>query len=259
MAEYLSRFRAPPSTCGYLPEQRWSLEYEYVLSLSPSEYLERMLDGWRRFGHMLFHPACPSCTACRPARILVDEFQPDRSQRRVRKTNETEVRLEIHSPSVTRTKLALYDRYHAFQADAKDWPRHPPKDAETYADSFVHQPFEVEEWNYFLGDRLIGVGYVDYLPTLRASVLGHPALTPSTQRAQGGLSAIYFFWDPQEASRSLGTWNVLRLIDEARNRGLPFVYLGYYVEGCASMAYKIRFLPIEIREQDGQWYRMNRK
>jgi arginine-tRNA-protein transferase len=69
----------------------------------------------------------------------------------------------------------------------------------------------------------------------------------------GGLSAIYFFYDPRERHRSLGTWNVLCLLDEAVRRGLPFVYLGYYVEGCPSMAYKPRFAPNQVRGSDGVW------
>jgi arginine-tRNA-protein transferase len=70
---------------------------------------------------------------------------------------------------------------------------------------------------------------------------------------EAGLSAIYFFYDPDERPRSLGTWNVLCLIDEAVRRALPYVYLGYYVPGCSSMEYKPRFVPNEIRGEDGVW------
>ncbi len=98
----------------------------------------------------------------------------------------------------------------------------------------MDNPFPTEEWSYFVGDRLIGVGYVDVLP--------------------GGLSAIYFFYDPDEKKRSLGTWNVLSLIDEARRRGLPHAYLGYYVAGCGSMAYKAAFRPHQLLGPDGRWH-----
>jgi arginine-tRNA-protein transferase len=231
--ESLFRFVAPPSKCGYLPDQQWRLEYEQVLSLTPAEYMTRMLQGWRRFGTMLFRPRCPVCNACRSLRIPIDRFRPDRSQRRARAANETVVRLEIGEPAVTRAKLDLYDRYHAFQAEHKNWPEHDAKDADDYARSFVHNPFPTQEWCYFLGDRLVGVGYVDDLP--------------------GGLSAIYFFYEPEERRRSLGTWNVLSLIEQAGRRRLPHVYLGYFVAGCASMAYKTRFVPNQLRGLDGQW------
>ena len=82
--ETLFRYTAPPSRCGYLPDRLWSLEYEYATELSAAEYLERMLAGWRRFGHTLFRPACPACTACQALRVRAADFRPDRSQRRCR-------------------------------------------------------------------------------------------------------------------------------------------------------------------------------
>ncbi len=231
--ETLFSYVAPPSQCGYLPEQTWRLQYEMVASMTPEEYLERLRQGWRRFGDLLFRPRCPSCTACRSLRVLVDEFRPDRSQRRAWKANEGEVQVRVGTPSVTRTKLRLYDQYHAFQAGHKGWPQHPAKDPESYLSSFVHNPIPTQEWCYYLGDRLVGVGYVDNLPH--------------------GLSAIYFYYDPEERHRSLGTWNVLSVIEYARARRLPHVYLGYFVAGCASLEYKARFVPNEVLGPDGVW------
>ena len=138
--ESLYHFIAPPSACGYLPDQTWRLEYDIVGALSPAEYMQRMLQGWRRFGDAVFRPRCPTCRSCRSLRVLVDRFRPDRSQRRARKGNEGEVRLEIGPPTVTRAKLDLYDRYHAYQADARGWPEHPAKDAAGYANSLRGQP-----------------------------------------------------------------------------------------------------------------------
>jgi leucyl-tRNA---protein transferase len=224
---------APPSRCGYLPDQQWSLEYEFAVEITAAEYLERMRAGWRHFGRMLFRPRCPGCTACRSLRVLAREFQPDRSQRRTRRANEGDVRLVIGKPSVTRAKLDLYDRYHAFQSEFKGWPMHGVKDSDSYTDSFVDNPFSVQEWCYYLGRRLIGIGYVDDLP--------------------GAFSAVYFFYDPEFRDRSLGTWNILSLIDVAARQGREHVYLGYHVAGCRSMEYKGRFHPSEIRHADGEW------
>jgi arginine-tRNA-protein transferase len=232
--ESVFRFVAPPGPCGYLPDQTWRLEYEQVAELSPAEYMTRMQQGWRRFGEMLFRPRCPQCSACRPVRVVVDRFRPDRSQRRVRQGNSGVVRLRVGSPAVTRAKLDLFDRYHAFQSWSKGWPLHEPKDADEYARSFVENPFPTQEWCYFIEDRLVGVGYVDDLP--------------------GGLSAIYFYYDPEERQRSLGTNNVLRVIDYARQRGIPHVYLGYYVAGCQSMEYKVRYRPNQLLGADGRWH-----
>lgn len=231
--ESLFRFVAPPSPCGYLPDRDWCLEYEHVATLTAAEYLQRMREGWRRFGHMLFRPRCPACSSCLSLRVVVQRFRHNRSQRRAGKANEGAVQIQIGAPRVSRAKLHLYDRYHAFQADLKGWPQHPVKDLDSYADSFVFNPFPVEEWSYYLDRKLIGVGYVDPLPA--------------------GLSAVYFYYDPEERRRSLGTWNVLQLIAEAVARGLPHVYLGYYVAGCPSLEYKGGFAPNEILGASGQW------
>src|SRR3954452_21171294 len=127
--ESLFRYVAPPSTCGYLPDRRWSLEYEMVTAISAEEYQQRMQQGWRRFGGMLFRPQCPACQACQSLRVDVNKFQPNRSQRRAHKLNKGTVELRIGTPMVSRAKLYLYDRFHAFQSDAKGWPLHPAKDA----------------------------------------------------------------------------------------------------------------------------------
>jgi arginine-tRNA-protein transferase len=229
----LIRFTVPPSPCGYLPDRQWALEYEHVAAASPADYMRRLREGWRRFGHALFRPQCPACTACRSLRVVVDRFRPDRSQRRARKANEADVELRIGPPRVTRSRLALYDRYHAFQTALKGWPEHPAKDPESYFESFADNPFPVEEWCYYLRQELVGVGYVDVLPE--------------------GMSAIYFYYEPAERRRSLGTLNVLRIIEEAARRGLPYVYLGYYVGGCRSLEYKARFAPNEAHSPDGVW------
>ena len=231
--ESLFKYVALPSPCGYLPEQEWTLEYEVVGKLGALEYMNRLQAGWRRFGTMMFHPVCKACNQCKSLRVIVDEFRPTRSQRRAKKRNAAEIELRIGRPGVTRAKLDLYDRFHAFQSADKGWPEHPLKDGASYRHSFVENPFLTEEWCFYLKDRLVGVGYVDALPE--------------------GLSAIYFFYDPSLRWRSLGTWNVVCLVSECARRRLPHLYLGYYVAGCASLDYKARFVPNEILGPDGRW------
>lgn len=231
--ESLFTFAAPPGTCTYRPDQTSSLFYEVVGDLTPAEYQSRLLAGWRRFGFSLFRPKCPSCRRCQSLRVPVVGFRPDRSQRRADASNLGDVSLHIGPPFVSSEKLELYDRFHEHQHHAKGWPSHDLETAEAYLDSFVENPFPTEEWCYRLGEKLVGVGYVDALPD--------------------GLSAIYFYHDPAERDRSLGTFNVLSIIREAANRGLPHVYLGYYVEGCRSLEYKARFRPNEVLVPDGAW------
>lgn len=227
------RFVSPPAPCAYLPDRQARFENELVAAMTPAEYFERMCQGWRRFGHVIFRPRCSGCRACQSIRVDVGRFRPNRSQRRNRRQNEGAARLHIGRPDVTTDKLDLYDRYHASQAEQKGWPAHAPKDAGEYYTSFVEHPFATEEWSYTIEDRLVGVGYVDGLP--------------------GGLSAIYFFYDPNERHRGLGVWNILSIIDRARALGLPHAYLGYYVERSESMVYKADYVPNQLLGPDGEW------
>jgi arginine-tRNA-protein transferase len=231
--ESLFRYLAPENRCGYLPAERWRLEYEMVANLSAPEYAGLLEAGWRRFGNMLFHPKCPACDKCRSLRVVVERFRPDRSQRRAWNANHDDIEVRIGRPSVSRAKLDLYDRFHAFNSDLKGWPEHAGKDADSYRESFVHNPDFTEEWCYYLGDRLVGVGYADRLADC--------------------MSAIYFIHDPDLRERSLGTFNVLCLLEECFVRKLTYLYLGYYVEGCRSLEYKGRFKPNQIRDPDGTW------
>lgn len=223
-----------PYPCGYLPLQQARLESEYLIRISPEEYGERLVAGWRRFGRTLFRPSCRSCDACRSLRVATAGFQPDRSQRRAwRAASRSCVRLEIGEPGVDDERLDLFDRFHDHRTETRGWPLHEHGDRTQFAASYVWNPFPTEEWRYRLGGRLVGLGYVDALPV--------------------GLSGIYFVHDPDFRELSLGIFNVLQLIAEAACRGLPHVYLGYHVEGCGSLAYKAGFRPCERLGSDGRW------
>lgn len=208
------------------------MHYEIVGEMSPREYRSRLEAGWRRFGCSLFEPRCPQCQACQSLRVDVKKFQPNRSQRRAWIAN-SDVELRVGEPSVSVDKLDLYDRFHEFQVGNKGWPEHAPKEEDSYVESFVVNPIPTLEMCYFLNGRLVGTGYVDSLP--------------------GAMSAIYFFYAPEERHRSLGTFNVLNILDQARRQGIPYLYLGYFVEGCRSLEYKANFLPNQVVDGVGVW------
>ena len=192
--------------------------------------MDRLKRGWRRFGYALFRPACPSCRMCQTLRVPVETFRPSRSQRRAWIANVNAVSIQVGAPSASEEKVALRDAFQRYQSIGKGWP----EDVADYDEMFVKNPFPTEEWCYYLEDRLIAVGHVDRLPE--------------------GLSAIYFYYDPRERRRSLGTFNVLSVIAAARERGLPHAYLGYHVEGCRSLEYKARFCPNEVLLPTGAWH-----
>lgn len=222
-----------PDRCGYLPDRNWRFENIYVLEMTAQEYGSYLENGWRRFGRTLFRPRCGNCTACQSLRIPVAHFQPNRSQKRNQALNAGEISLHVSHPRLTERKLGLFDHYHAFQSVNKGWSEHSGKDPDEYRAHFLDNPIPTEEWRYSLGQRLIGVGYVDVVPN--------------------ALSGIYFFYEPEERKRGLGIWNVLCLIEQARLRGLSHVYLGYFVPGCGTMQYKSSFYPHERRQADGVW------
>ena len=223
-------FYAQPARCEYLPDRVARLEFIQADDMTREEYLGWLRNGWRRFGNFVFHPACGPCRMCQSLRVPVTSFQPRRTQRRIWASNTGVVSLTIREPTPSPAKRRLYHAFHQHQHLTRGWPAPDRDDA---LDSFADNPFPTEEWCYFVGDKLVGVGYVDAL--------------------SDGLSAIYFFHDPDERRRSLGTLNVLSIIEEARRRDLPWVYLGYYVEGCRSVEYKGRFMPNEVLRPDGRW------
>jgi len=186
--------------------------------------------GWRRFGPVMFRPECATCRSCQSLRLPVADFRPSDSQRRVWKRNDADIDLRVGDPFVDPERLELFSAFHQHGHETKGWPA--PDDDEAKLEFYMRNPFPTEEWSYWLGGRLVGLGYVDALPQ--------------------GLSAIYFVHDPRHHRRSLGTFNILKMLEAARQRHVPHVYLGYYVDGCRSLEYKARFHPNEMLI-DGRW------
>ena len=227
--ERIVSFTTPPSRCEYLHDQQCELRYELFANLRSADYMRRLKEGWRRIGPVMFQPTCRGCRKCLTLRVPVASFRPSESQRRAWKTNERAVNLRIGAPLIAPERLELFSKFHEHGHLTKGWPA--PEPEESALDLYVLNPFPTEEWSYWIDDRLVGAGYVDALSE--------------------GLSAIYFFHDPAHHRRSLGTFHILQMIDAARQRLLPHVYLGYYVEGCRSLEYKARFRPNEILTEAG--------
>ncbi|HEY3323151.1 MAG TPA: arginyltransferase [Planctomycetota bacterium] len=227
----LHRFTTPPHTCSYLADRLATLEYALALMLSPQEYEDLMNSGHRKFGVAVFKPVCSGCSLCRPIRVPVATFQPDRSQRRNLKRNQ-DLQVRSADPVCDAQRLALYNRYHAAQARQKGWPDHPTG-SEEYETTLVQNPIPSVEISVWEGEVLRGLIIND--------------LTPNS------VSAVYHFYDPDCSERGLGTFCILQSIALARKLGKRWLYLGYYVKGCASMEYKLRFRPCEILSEDGAW------
>jgi len=226
-----------PYPCGYLSDQLATLEQTRAEELTAGEYRNLLDQRWRRFGRGLFRPVCPQCQKCMPIRILVDSFQPNRSQVRNARTNQGRLRLEIERVSRDRDQLqkamTLHHLFHKMQTQTKHWRDHEIWESGHFVMDMADQPFPVEMWTYWLNEAPVGVGYVDPLPD--------------------GLSAIYFVHHPSVREWGPGIWNVLSLINEAKKRKQKYIFLGYWVPGSPSMGYKAAFQPSEILDPSGHW------
>ncbi len=223
----VERIIEKPRVCSYLPAARASLEVRVMLDVEPDE-LDALLErGWRRFGPFYFRPACAGCAECVSLRVVTGAFAASKSQRRAARAC-ARFRRVVGKPQVDDARLELYAKWHAGRERTRGWEPNP-QERERYSLelAFPHPcAREAALYDDDAGGRLVGVGLFDETPR--------------------ALSAAFFFYDPDYARLSPGAANVLSLVDDARRTGLPHVYLGYRVEGCASLRYKASFRPHEL-------------
>lgn len=217
------------ASCPYLPGRR---ERKLVTELTGPDAAEiyDLLSraGFRRSHAVAYRPACPGCQACVPVRVPVERFRPGRSLRRVAKRN-AGLSVSIRPAGATMEQFALFSRYLA--------RRHG--DGEMAGMGFADYRAMVE-------DTPIDSGMVELRNPAGALIA-----CCLVDRSTDGLSAVYSFFDPDYAADSLGSYIVMRLIDEARRRSLPYVYLGYWIAASRKMVYKIRFHPLEAFGPEG--------
>ena len=209
--------------CPYLPgrfERKLVTELTGAGAQDQYELLSRA--GFRRSHSIAYRPACTGCTACVPVRIVVSGFQLEGSLARIRRRN-TDLTLSITVPRATREQYGLFGLY----LDQ----RHG--DGEMAGMDFRDYRAMVEDTA--VDSRMLELR--DSSDTLLAACL--------SDWSSDGVSAVYSFFAPEQARRSLGTEMILRLIDVARNDKLPYVYLGYWIQNSRKMAYKSRFRPLE--------------
>nr|WP_247710783.1 arginyltransferase [Qipengyuania aestuarii] len=222
-------FVTSPAPCPYLPgrsERKVFTELRGESADELNEALSRI--GFRRSQTVAYRPSCLDCQACVSVRVVAEEFKPSSSQKRTLKANDDLVVSECR-PWATEEQYALLRKYLA--------ARHPgggmaEMDESDFADMVEHTPVS----SYVIEYREAGVG-------AEPGRLVGACLTD----VQGdGLSMIYSFYDPEIEDRSgLGNYIILDHIRRAADSGLPYVYLGYWVEGSDRMQYKVRYRPLE--------------
>jgi arginine-tRNA-protein transferase len=233
-------FVTSPAPCPYLPgksERKVFTELKGAHADALNDALGRI--GFRRSQTVAYRPSCHDCAACVSVRVIAGEFQPSATQRRNLKRNSDLVASECR-PWSTAEQFDLLQRYLGV--------RHPgggmaTMDEVDYADMVEHTPVD----SYVIEYREPGDG-VEPGRLVGACI---------TDRQNDGLSMIYSFYDPDHATRTgLGNYIILDHIRRAAEQRLPFVYLGYWVEGSARMQYKVRYRPLERLGRDG-WTRIS--
>lgn len=222
-----------PTPCPYLPdrdEQRLliPLSEDMALAQEQASFFTRL--GFRRSQNVMYRPNCQACSACISYRILVNDFAPKATQARLHKRNRHFIWEENGLAASARDLYPLFQRYQR--------NRHGDSD-------MVH--FTEQDFAALLEPAASGNTSFILRDPLTTAVVG----AMLTDRTEDGYSAVYSFYDPAQAHRSLGTELILRLIAQARTENLPYIYLGYWVQDCAKMSYKEKFRPAEILLKDG--------
>jgi len=229
-------FLSGPRPCPYLYGRVERSIFTELTGAEAGRFYETLLrSGFRRSHQVAFRPACPECAACVPVRVVVAECEERDWMRRIRKANAPLVAHERPARG-TREQYALFRRYIA----------------ERHADGEMAL-MDYDDYRNMIEDSPIDSAVVEF-----SDASGGLVAACLFDRLSDGFSAVYSFFAPGELWPSLGSYMILWLIANARARRLPYVYLGYWVEGSRKMSYKTRFRPLEALSSEG-WRRYERK
>ncbi|MCC6907320.1 MAG: arginyltransferase [Phycisphaerales bacterium] len=225
---------SPPHACAYLPGQVARDRGFGVHRMQSGTWQTMLESGWRRSGMTIYEPACPFCSQCKSLRIPVGAFAPDRTMRRLARLN-CDLSARLVPVTIDDERYDLYRRYIRQRHDGM------MTGSRREFELFLGQsPVDTCELELRLEGRLICVGTIDRTPA--------------------AWSCVYCYFDPELPRRSLGTYNIFKSIEFCA-RHCPAgsesrLYLGYWVDGSKTMAYKARFRPHEVLEA-GRWRRVD--
>ncbi len=223
--EKIEVYQSKPELCPYLHDRTRCSIFFQTEKLPPAAY-EHLLDGgWRRCGKMFYLNTCPNCAECLPLRIVVDDFKPDRTQKRILKKN-AGLRTEIVNAEFDSGDYRLYARYLE--------ERHGDKSAneDDYRNFLLNSPVESLIMRYYDGDTLIGVAWIDEMPK--------------------SISSVYFAFDRAFERQSPGVFSILKQIELCKRLGKKFLHLGFYIKDCRKMNYKINYSASELFDNN-EW------
>lgn len=215
-------FKTPAHSCSYLENREaTTLFVDPKAPVSAALYDELSQLGFRRSGEYLYRPHCEHCRACIPLRIPVTRFEPRRRHRRLLKRTE-HIEMRVEPARFTPAIYQLYARY--INHRHIDGDMYPPSE-EQFASFLMSDWSDTRFLSFYDEGRLFAVAVTDIL--------------------SDGLSAVYTFFEPDYQHLSPGTLAILRQLAYCQVRGLPHLYLGYWVKDCRKMDYKRDFSPVE--------------
>ena len=228
----LNFFASTPEPCSYLDNRSSVSAFANPhLDMDMQTYNSLIQHGFRRSGGYVYRPHCPQCQECISVRLPVKQHQLSRNEKRVIRRN-TDVVVSSTTGKFREEHFELYQQYIN--------SRHADGSMANPSKSDYHR-FLICDWTetlfleFRLNRRLIAVAVSDIMSS--------------------GLSAVYTFFSPELDARSLGHFAILSQVEEARERELDYLYLGYWIKDCNKMNYKRRYRPLEGHIGD-QWVAM---
>ncbi len=227
LSKHTTFYLSPPHTCAYHEDRSSSsLFMDPEVILDEQGYSVMLQQGFRRSGNLVYRPHCENCHACIAVRIPVLQFKATRAQKRTLKRNRDLVIYECP----TKFNAEHFDLYQRYQHGRHRGGGMDDPDPGNYTRFLCTQHCQTRFIEFRADNKLLAIAVTDYV--------------------SDALSAVYTFFDPDEAARSLGTQAILWQIEHARELGLTHLYLGYWINDCQKMTYKTRFQPLELYVHD---------